>query len=119
MCNIDRKNYNGIAYYRLWMRCPVCVERGKNVAADFWQHNYCGSPIYAGSNGSLRCFHCDFELNATKFKYGCPDHSDGEQTKFVDLEYGVESIAEAIGSACQMVRITGRQWLIEFIKNLE
>lgn len=64
----------GTKYYRLLMRCPVCVERDWPTVLDYWQHADCGGNIYLGDDATFYCSKCHETIPCLLAHYHCPNH---------------------------------------------
>lgn len=107
---------NGVEYYRLYFRCPVCLERGIETATSYWTHADCGGDIYVGCDAYYYCDNCDAHSHVMNWAYKCPNHSSSDD-EYVGA--GVPAIAECIGTSVQMIKPAGLSWLREFLRNLE
>ena len=107
---------NGKEYYRLYFKCPVCLERGNEVAASFWTHASDGGDIFVGADAKYYCEECETNKHVMDWAYKCPGHSNSDDDY---VGAGAPAIAEAIGTSIQLVKIAGLPWIREFLANLE
>ncbi|MBD8388063.1 hypothetical protein [Dysgonomonas sp. BGC7] len=119
--NVDSLKIDGTTYFKLYISCPVCSDRGYMVAQDYWLHsevnNGCGcdGSIYIGDNAYFVCEKCQESAHVTKWIYSCTVHSDVEINK---LEKADPILVQAVSTAGQMVTYTGIAWLSTFLKNM-
>lgn len=106
---------NGVTYFQLYIRCPVCIGQGKtDLPLVFWTHtdDNCGGNLYIGDNAFFKCRKCGFSDHVIKlkWKYGgfACHHSDEECLRLQD----------AIGLVGQIVTETGNEWLRRFLENM-
>ena len=116
---IDSFQENGVTYYKLYLSCPVCLERGVSTKASFWSHydNSCNGLIYVGENAYYKCTKCGRSAHVLDWKYSCPTHSTNSSDQFIGV--GAEILAKAIAVAGQLVEAAGIAWLQIFLANLE
>ena len=108
---------NGVEYYKLYMKCPVCLERGNETVPTYWSHAKDDGDIYVGSDAKYYCDVCKINEHVMRWAYKCPQCSNADDY-FVGEEGGFA--AEAIGASfLQLVKIAGLPWLREFLGNLE
>lgn len=107
---------NGAAYYRLYFKCPVCLERGNETAPSYWTHATDDGDIYVGADAKYYCDSCKKNEHVMEWAYKCPNHSNSDD-EYVGA--GAPAIAEAIGTSIQLVKIAGLPWIKEFLSNLD
>lgn len=72
---IDRIKIDDVVYYRLYARCPECLEQGRHVNQDFWTHADCGGDIYIGDNATFYCAKCNESIPWIRAEFECPYHN--------------------------------------------
>ena len=115
--NINNIRKNGVSYYQLYFKCPVCLERGNQVSPSFWTHATDDGDIYNGENARYYCDRCETTEHIMKWKYRCPVHSNPNDDEYIEVT-DKTNIAEAVSVSGQLVTITGIHWLQELLKNL-
>ena len=103
-------------YIQLYIRCPVCIDRGISTSATLWIHHNCGGDIYVGDNAFYKCTKCGLSEHVMKWAYNCPSHSNSPD-EFVGAS--CQALATAISTAGQMTTALGIAWLQRFLANLE
>lgn len=118
MCNvtIDSFKKNGVSYYQLFIKCPICNERGVNVSPSYWTHATDDGDIYIGENAYYYCKDCGHTEHLMKWKYRCSTHSQSDDD-YVELT-DKTVYADVVSAAGQLVRTAGIPWLQELLKNL-
>lgn len=116
--SLDKFKENGYTYFRLYIRCPVCIEKGIQTPVTYWSHynNNCYGDIYIGDNAFFKCTKCGHSAHIMHWGYNCPTHSNS-QDEFVGA--GLKAIAEAVSTAGQLVNDAGLEWLQTLLKNLK
>ena len=75
---------DGVNYFQLYIKCPVCLEKfGQMEALEpiYWTHDYkingtaCGGDIYVGDNAYYYCKKCGHTSHVVNWAYKCPKHS--------------------------------------------
>ena len=72
---------NGVNYYRLYCKCPVCIERGIVTEPVYWQHKYsidCGGDMFIGENAMLLCERDAETIPLIQSEFICPHHSQSD-----------------------------------------
>ena len=114
---------DGVSYFQLYIKCPVCLERGigqlEALEPILWSHDYknnntpCGGDIYVGDNAYYYCKKCGHTSHVVNWAYKCPRHS-GDNDEYVsvsDLKY----LASSLTVAAQIVLgKDGVKWLRKF-----
>ena len=113
---------NGVEYYRLYITCPVCLDRGGEYGRpEYWRHGNCGGDIYVGSDARYYCDKCGRNEHVLKWKYKCPQCSNVDD--YYVGEEGSFASAEAIGTAIATKVCDGLPrrgcWNREFLSNLD
>ncbi|MDR1221364.1 MAG: hypothetical protein LBL07_00605 [Tannerella sp.] len=74
------KNFekDGFTYFELYAACPICYEREKHGAAEYWSHHGCGGQIYIGDNAMFYCDKCKEECQVEKCKIHTDCHHEPE-----------------------------------------
>lgn len=116
MANIDSFKSGGDTYFRLFIKCPVCNERGENVPPSLWYHNIDDGDVYIGDNAYYRCKDCGHSDHIMKWRYYCPNHSSSPDD-FVEVT-DKTVIADVVSAAGQLVTKAGIPWLQTLLKNL-
>lgn len=114
---IDSIKKDGATYYQLYIKCPICNERGINVPPSYWLHDVDDGDIYIGDNAFYYCKECGYTEHLMKWRYRCSTHSSSDDD-YVELT-DVAAYADVISAAGQLVRIAGLPWLQEVFKNLD
>lgn len=108
---------NGVLYYQMYTRNPICVECGKETPPLFWKHNECGGDIYIGNNAHLYCEKCGALFHHSHMKIHCK--SDGCcDTVFVSETNDENYYDHLIGCAGYLIKHTGLPWLKELLYNM-
>lgn len=57
---MELENYKkgDATYYRLFTKCPICRQRGKNVEPQFWFHDIDNGEIFIGDDAKYECKKC-------------------------------------------------------------
>ena len=116
---IDSFKKNGVSYYQLFIKCPICNERGNNVPPTYWIHDApdCNDgDIYIGENAYYLCKDCGHTEHLMKWRYRCSNHSQSYDD-YVELT-DRSVYADVVAAAGQLVRAAGIPWLQELLKNL-
>lgn len=111
-------NNDGVDYFQLHIKCPVCLEHDIPVETTDWVHGHksdgstCGGDIYIGDNGAYYCEKCGQTDLICNWGYKCSHHEQqglglGEYVNVSDGKY----IAQAISVAGQITDIGGLKWL--------
>ena len=120
LMEIDRIKIDDVVYYRLYVRCPECLEQGRHVNQDFWTHADCGGDIYIGDNAHFFCNRCKTTVPILNCSYECPNHSRMKNDCLIRTNpsrrnhYDVHSRV-----IVQFVRYAGIPWLRRLIENFE
>ena len=115
---INSLKKDGVSYYQLFIKCPVCNERGVNTAPSFWTHAADDGDIYIGDNAKYHCTTCGTTENIMKWGYRCPVHSNANnKDEYIEV-HDPAVIADVVSAAGQLVKIAGIPWLQELLKNL-
>lgn len=112
----------GVNYFQLYIKCPVCLEEFGQIEAlepIYWTHDYkvngeaCGGDIYVGDNAHYYCKKCGHTSHVVNWAYKCPKHS-GDNDEYVsvsDLKY----LASCLTVAAQItLGPQGVKWLRKF-----
>lgn len=113
---LEKFQENGYTYIRLYISCPVCIDKGRSTPHTFWTHYGCGGNIYVGDNAHYKCTKCGKSDHVQKWAYNCPTHSNSPD-EFVGAS--CQALASAISTAGQMTTAMGVAWLQRFLENLE
>lgn len=70
---------DGVTYWRLYIKCPVCFDNARYVQDSFWYHKQCGGDIYLGGNLKLLCKKCGWSIDVRKAKFNCPIHCECDE----------------------------------------
>ncbi len=118
---------NGVTYFELYIRCPVCIGQGKtDLPIVYWRHgdNNCLGDIYVGDNASYRCLKCGKTDHVRNWAYVCPTCYDSFDA-FLKNELSADAkvvpfqnLPMLISPFAQMVKETGIGWLQRFIENI-
>ena len=117
--SLGKIHENGHTYFRLYICCPVCLDRGKrDVPIRYWTHydNNCHGDIYIGDDANFKCTKCGHVSHVENWKYSCPDHS-GSSDDFVGAS--AAALAEAVATAGQLVQEAGLDWLQKVLASLQ
>ena len=117
--SLNKFEDNGVTYFELYIRCPVCIGQGKtDLPIVYWRHadNNCSGDIYVGDNAFYKCRKCGSLDHVRTWKYRCPRHSNPSDNEFLGAEGW--ALTEAVTTAGQMVRDTGQAWLRRFLDNM-
>lgn len=108
----------GIKYYQLLMRCPVCVERDWPTSEEFWYHAKCGGDIYLGDNATFYCSKCHEIIPCSLANFQCPTHGSRSE----EYEYIISRAKEFnpfnFGLLDHMAMIMGIASLTRFMKTI-
>lgn len=111
---------NGVTAWSMYMKCPVCFERGRNTEAALWVHgDDCMGDVYLGDNAYWYCKKCGRSGPLSELQYKCPTHSKDADDEYVGITGGATTIATMISTAGMLTTKAGTKWLREFLKNLE
>ena len=99
---IDSFKKDGATYYQLYIKCPICNERGINVPPSYWLHDVDDGDIYIGDNAFYYCKECGYTEHLMKWKYRCSTHSSSDDD-YVELT-DVAAYADVLSAAGQLVR---------------
>lgn len=119
MCNIDKFVKDGYTYFRLYIQCPICRQKGFNTPVGYWDHADCPvgpGDIYMGDNAFYLCKDCGHTKHLMKWRYWCPNHSNSPDD-YVELD-DKAPFADVVCAAGELVNAAGLQWLQNLLKNL-
>ena len=111
-------------YFRLHIKCPVCLDKGHQVEALTWKHfdNNCHGDIYVGDNAYYKCMKCGHSAHVSKWKYLCPSHSNSTDAFMTDNDalapVDFKMLATAMSLSGQMIQTTGLPWFQQFLVNM-
>lgn len=115
---MDKINIGDNVYFEAYLACPVCFERGRNGGATYWEHHACGGQMYLGDDAQYYCKKCEQRSHVSKWKYGCPDHSNSDSGK-LDFQFASNAtVAAVISCAGQLTTAAGVPWLQKFLNHL-
>ena len=117
---LKRFEENGVVYFQLYLRCPICWEQGKPCKHSYWKHadNNCHGDIYVGDNAHFKCKKCGQSSHVNNWGYRCPSHSDSSDFEIGSVPTAMANAIPMASSISQMVTETGQQWLQRFMNNL-
>lgn len=113
---------DGVTYFRLYIKCPVCLERGIGeldaLEPILWSHDFkingtpCDGDMYVGDNAYYYCKKCGYTSHVVNWAYKCPRHSkDNDEYVSSDLKY----VASCLTVAAQItLGPKGVRWLRKF-----
>ena len=113
--NLETFKEGGYLYCRLYISCPVCIDRGLQRPHGYWQHNRCNGDIYVGDDACYKCRKCGEKNHVRNWRYNCPGHSNSADD-FVGAS--CQALASAISTAGQMTTLVGVAWLQRFLANM-
>ena len=64
MADFAHFNNDGVDYFKLYIKCPVCLEHDWPADFTYWYHHQtadgreCGGEMYLGDNGYYYCSKC-------------------------------------------------------------
>lgn len=112
---------NGITYFGLYIKCPVCLEHDvENNPHRKWEHAHkengepCGGSMFIGDNGNLYCEECKYTSPLVCWKYHCINHESLGLGKYVSIT-NVRVISEVLSVAGQLVKRAGQDWFMKTI----
>ena len=112
---MDRININGVEYYRLYCKCPVCVERGIETEPVFWRHELCGGDMYVGADAYLMCERDGSRAHVTNWEFHCPNCSHSDDN-YVMARRSFEIVCPT--PLPYMSDAIDLAWIREFLKNI-
>lgn len=112
---MDRININGVEYYRLYCKCPVCVERGYDSEPVYWQHQECEGDMYIGDDATLFCERDATVIPVTQAEFLCPNH---RASKGFLVRHGYTTTPNFPIILDELVHSVGLEWINRFVKNL-
>lgn len=128
MANFAHFNNDGVDYFKLYIKCPVCLEHGWPTDFSHWYHHQtadgreCGGEMYLGDNGYYYCSKCGHTAPALTWKYGCPNHDTYGDERFLSIRDG-KYIANSLSVSGQLTDKLGLIWLNKvvqaFIKQMD
>lgn len=121
MCNIDSFKQDGYTYYRLYIKCPICNQQGRNVPPVYWAHANCpvcpdGGDIYMGENAFYLCKDCGHKEHLMKWRYWCQYHSQNDDDYVLLTDKAI--FADVVAAAGALVTAAGIPWLTTLLQNL-
>lgn len=116
---IDSFKKEGVSYYRLYIKCPICNQQGRETPPSFWYHESTAcdnGEIYVGDNAFYMCKDCGHTKHIMNWRYWCQHHSksDNDYVELTDKSV----YADVVAAAGQIVKAAGIPWLTELLKNL-
>lgn len=114
---IDSFVKDGTHYFKLYCKCPNCIEVGRDVPPSFWYCEDCGGEIYVGDNAHLYCKECGRESHIFHSAFKCPNccKVEDEVVNLYDISEWPHTQNQITGL---MVRRAGIPWLVSLLKNL-
>ena len=111
---------NGVIYFPLYLRCPICWEQGKSSKPSYWKHaeNNCHGDIYVGDNAHFKCKKCGQSSHVNNWGYRCPFHSDSSDFEIKVVPTAIANAIPIARSISQMVTECGMAWLQRFMDNV-
>lgn len=114
--NIDSFVKDGYTYFRLYIQCPICRQRGNNTPPKLWVHANDDGDVYIGEDAKYYCTTCGTKEHIMNWAYHCPEHSTSPDD-YVKLE-DKAPIADVVASAGALVTRAGIAWLTTLLQNL-
>lgn len=114
---------DGVDYYRLYVSCPTCMEKGlldnTNDSRKYW-HCECGGNIYIGSNAHILCPQCGQEFTILNSRFSCTLCSSENLQNVVRFDESkiTTNLPLVVGGEMSMMRSGGR-WLRQFGLSLD
>ena len=113
---LDKFEEDEHTYYRLYCKCPVCLEEGKTTPTAYVKHgnDNCLGDMYVGDNAFFKCIKCGCLSHVKNWIFEW--HDDG--SAFLKSDSHGMIVHEVFSVVGQMVTETGQKWLMEFMDNL-
>lgn len=120
---VDKFKEGGYTYFRLYARCPICIEKGIQSQLSYWNHydNDCYGDIYVGDNAFFKCKKCGSEAHVSICRYVCPCHSKSllHLVSFCGPAPWSGLVDEFVSTlVISLVARAGIEWCQKFLTNL-
>ncbi len=118
---MDSITINGVNYFRLYCKCPVCLSKGINTEPVYWQHKYsmcCGGDMFIGENAKLLCEHDVETIPLIQSEFLCPHHSQSDGC-YIGRRYDNYRIEPDVVMALLGQLHAGLPFLMRILQSLE
>lgn len=114
---LDNFLQDGHTYFRLFVRCPSCIEQGKSASSSYIEHgeNDCHGEMYVGDNAYFKCKKCGCTAPIENWEFSCPVCSGSSVSS---LKKGNMGPGFAISFAGQLVSECGLEWFMKLMGSL-